>query len=714
MTLATPELPQLVIPPPEPPVEPPLAQHGLLGISQVNSPSQSQSTLFSPVPARPVTPPLPPSEPPSEPSMELCSTPQSIHVNGFPEVTTSSPVSSVAPTPSLQTPSPPHVVPEVIVAAPTVREPEDELMPASPVSSALQAIGVPSIVRSERGNFPAHAKEAGSLTDALCMVVSARQQLDVQSREERVNPILMSNRAVAIPCPGMSAPLGNTFVQEILAGQRAKNTVEAFHFHVRDSLVVSMAARQETIDEKVARLRKEYLALHREWVARCAELDNSHRADPAAGEVSAIPARTTRRSAAVLGDAVRSDLEMEQIIASLGNDELYDPAHLALRNLAVIPDMISVTCGKVDAVFDDTNNLVSEPQSFFDPSPGLAEWTDDEVEIFKQRFAKYPKQFGHIAAGLSHKTQAQCVQFYYLHKKALIDFREAIATYGQSKRRRGGRKTDKKKGGLLADIRQHDAEVSKEKDPVKRRAGTSARKRRESARTAPRRSITTVQHEEQTPVTTPTPEPELESARPKRRRNNRPAAEPEPVGAEEPPPKRSRRAPRKPKTAPESSTSEQTPLSRTTTEAPNGVPEVQNEHAVQRCKTSAWSADDIDLFMGLLAQYGKDFKRIAASMPNKTTIQVGNFYASNLDRYNLSTIAAQAPGRSPTPNLPQEDKKDSSEPVGNIPSSNHERSFAIGNVPPISATSRSHLINLQSHPFSISGPSSGSTLHLYS
>jgi len=355
-----------------------------------------------------------------------------------------------------------------------------------------------------------------------------------------------------------------------------------------------MAARQETVDEKTVRLRKDYLALHREWVARCAELDNSHRVDPAAGEVSSIPARTTRRSAAVLGDAVRSDLEMEQIIASLGNDELYDPAHLALRNVAVIPDMISVTRGKVDAVFDDTNNAVNDPQSFFDPSPGLAEWTDEEVEIYKQRFAKYPKQFGHIAAGLAHKTQAQCVQFYYLHKKALIDFREAITTYGQSKRRRGGRKTDKKKGGLLADIRQHDAEVSKGQDPVKRRAGAAAKRRRESARAAPRRSITAVLQEEQTPVTTPTPEPEPESVRPKRRRNTRPVAEPDPVGTEDPPSKRSRRAPRKPKLVPDTSTPEPNLLSNTPIKTPNAsIQDIgQNvyEHAVHSLTcTHQWS-----------------------------------------------------------------------------------------------------------------------------
>ena len=576
------ELPKLDLPPPESPVEPTLAPNTLLEVS--DSPTQPQSTLFSPVPARATTPEVPPSEP----TLEPCSTAQSLPVNGLPEVTPSSPVSSVAPTPSLQTPSPPHAVPEVIVAAP-VKEPEDELVrPIMPnISTSPNARPHPDI-------FPAEAKEAESLAGALRIVVSARLQFELQSREGRVNPVLMSNLAVATASPSAPAPSADTLVQEILAGQRAQETTKTFYSHMRDSLVANMTTRQETVDEKVTRLRKEYLALHREWVARCAELDNSHRVDPAAGEVAAIPARTTRRSAAVLGDAVRSDLEMEQIIASLGNDELYDPAHLALRNLAVIPDMISVTRGKVDAVFDDVNNAVEDPVSFYDPSPGLAEWTDDEVEIYKQRFAKYPKQFGHIAAGLPHKTQAQCVQFYYLYKKALIDFREAVTTYGQSKRRRGGRKTDKKKGGLLADIRQHDAEVSKEQDPVKRRANTVARKRRESARASQRRSILAIQQEEQTPVTTPTPEPDPESARPKRRRSNRPVTEPEPAKTEEEPPvKRSRRGPRKPKPAPEPSTSEQKPTSKVATELPGPVAESQSDQPVQRTRSStAWSAED--------------------------------------------------------------------------------------------------------------------------
>ncbi|KAL1948971.1 hypothetical protein VTO73DRAFT_10777 [Trametes versicolor] len=53
--------------------------------------------------------------------------------------------------------------------------------------------------------------------------------------------------------------------------------------------------------------------------------------------------------------------------------------------------------------------------------------------------------------------------------------------------------------------------------------------------------------------------------------------------------------------------------------------------------------------MKLLAEHGEDFKRIAASMPNKTTIQVTSFYKANLSEMELAKVVTTAPQRSPTP-----------------------------------------------------------------
>jgi hypothetical protein len=76
---------------------------------------------------------------------------------------------------------------------------------------------------------------------------------------------------------------------------------------------------------------------------------------------------------------------------------------------------------------------------------------------------------------------------------------------------------------------------------------------------------------------------------------------------------------------------------------------------------------------------------------------------------------AQAPGPSPTTDPLQDDKKNPSEElIRDIANASHDRSFMIGDVPPISATSRSHLMDLQTHSFSIPGSSSGSTFPLCS
>lgn len=73
-------------------------------------------------------------------------------------------------------------------------------------------------------------------------------------------------------------------------------------------------------------------------------------------------------------------------------------------------------------------------------------------------------------------------------------------------------------------------------------------------------------------------------------------------------------------------------------------------------------------FLTLLSQHGDDFKRIAASMPNKvlnifnsftqvisdsssiqTTIQVNTYFRTNLVDLRLDKVVASAPKRSPTP-----------------------------------------------------------------
>jgi hypothetical protein len=357
--------------------------------------------------------------------------------------------------------------------------------------------------------------DAKSIAEALRIVVMTRMRCDRQTREERVNPVLLTNLSIAKG--GTSRLSSEGLLSEFTQGQRLATRMHLFA-QIEPSLVKSFASRQAALAAKTRRLREEYLSLHESWLAHCARLDGTPKTAPE----EALPpsGRTTRRSAATLGDTVRSDLEMEQIIASLGNDELTDPNQLSARNVATIPDMVSVIYEQVDYLFDDTNNLVEDPRDFYGPHTGIHDWTDEEKAIFVDKFAAFPKQFGVIADHLPNKTAAQCVDYYYLHKKTTIDFRKVVTQLAPTKRRRGTRRTSKQKGnGLLADIRQHDDEVHRDSGSsglngltTRRRTGMPPPIERQKSMS--RRNTSRL---EPTPTSTPTPEPET---RPRRRRAN--------------------------------------------------------------------------------------------------------------------------------------------------------------------------------------------------
>lgn len=363
-------------------------------------------------------------------------------------------------------------------------------------------------------------EDAKSIKDVLRIVVMTRLLCDRQTREERVDPVLMANLSVVSSDKyKVASTPPDELIREVFEGKRLESRTSSF-LAAEPSLVERFAERQAMQTEKIERLREEYVSLHERWMTHCAALDEQSK--PIALELSDIlppSGRTTRRSTATLGDAVRSDLEMEQIIASLGIDELTDPNQLSMKNSAIIPDMISVTHGRVDYVFDDTNNLVEDPVEFYGPHTGIHDWNEEEKAIFLEKFAIHPKQFGIIAEYLENKTAAQCVDFYYLHKKKFIDFRKVVQQAPGKRKRRGAGK--RKGNALLTDIRQHDAEVHRDSGsngPVTRRKRGGMPTTGDSRR-APSSRRSTV-HLEPTPTSTPTPEPE---GRPKRRRAPLPA-----------------------------------------------------------------------------------------------------------------------------------------------------------------------------------------------
>lgn len=297
-----------------------------------------------------------------------------------------------------------------------------------------------------------------SLRDPLQLVVRTRFLYDHQTREERINPVLLANLSLScLRGNGISegpALTAERLIRDVMKGPRFASLIRSFGL-LRPSLVNFVSQRRMLVDDKIRHLREDYVNTQEKWKSHCHKLNEQTKPSILKGETLPI-GRTTRRTAN-LGDTVRSDLEMEQILASLENSDLSDPHYLSQHNLATIPDMISVKNGKVDYLFDDTCHRVENPTEYYAPETGIHDWTEEEKKIFLDKYAAYPKQFGIIANCLPNKTSSQCVDYYYLHKKGFIDFRKVVSKFGSKRRRRGAGK--RKGNALLTDIQKHDEEV---------------------------------------------------------------------------------------------------------------------------------------------------------------------------------------------------------------------------------------------------------------
>lgn len=307
---------------------------------------------------------------------------------------------------------------------------------------------------------------ANTLQDALRITAMRKFASPSSTRKDRISSVLAENLLHADEeAPSIYAtPYNAEDLAEDFAGKRYLDLRQQLSNKIRADLIEKLQAKEKHVAEKAERLKAEYLALNEKWKVHCAKLDRINYPEMAKETlaVAAPSGRATRRTANI-GDMARSDLEMEQIIASLGNDDATDPAHLSANNLAVIPDMISVVKGKVDDVYEDSNLRVENMAEYYAPDTGIDDWTPHEEKTFLQKYAQYPKQFGLIANFLPHKTAAACVTFYYLRKKEIIDFRKAMTRYAPGKRRRkkANGPTKKKTNALLADIIEHDTEETR-------------------------------------------------------------------------------------------------------------------------------------------------------------------------------------------------------------------------------------------------------------
>lgn len=424
-------------------------------------------------------------------------------------------------------------------------------------------------------------------------------------------------------------PLSTTHVTALLDENRraaASITVPAVLAHERaptewpecKTSVLEASAEKQRAERaaKVAALKAEYRTLNAAWKKYCEHLDkvyerremqrrasvSGHEEEPANAQsalATPLAARTSRRGAgAGFGDAVRSEAEFLEILASLENAEMQDPVTRAARTAATAPDMAVRVAGDLPLI-DHDNGYVADPVDFYFGGYDPDVWSDEEQAIFTKRYALYPKQFGRIARGLPHKTMQQCVAFYYLHKHLPGNDFKALSTRSRERKRKSKTRPKKAKGSaLMADMAgPEEPEGDEEEKTPKRRLDedkkTPGAKR---PRTKPRTP------EAAEPVPTQAEERDLAAAE----------ALEALAGIAPAPKKRPRPRPKRD----------------------------ENEEPKSRSRGPHWSMTERAEFLRLLALHGKDWAALATAFPAKTAAQTRNFFARHASESSHFQAAA--------------------------------------------------------------------------
>lgn len=200
--------------------------------------------------------------------------------------------------------------------------------------------------------------------------------------------------------------------------------------HVQSRLVQQIAHIKHSEALRVRRLRAEWERLDRSWQEQrtrveaeneelgkiVEEMDKVNK--PAPAVVEKPGSRKTRRGGYdpaqdALGIHDNDPAALARVLQQLRQADEADPNQRALKTEAVIPDMDSP---HERWRSEDNTSLVADPLAFYADSFDTP-WSEQEEVEFRRLYAKHPKQFGVIAAGLKGRSPGECVRHYYMVKK---------------------------------------------------------------------------------------------------------------------------------------------------------------------------------------------------------------------------------------------------------------------------------------------------------
>ena len=109
----------------------------------------------------------------------------------------------------------------------------------------------------------------------------------------------------------------------------------------------------------------------------------------------------------------RSEAELDEITNNLRE---LDSSEKQMHLLAIdTPSLISTYDRR--SKFINNNGLIRNFEAFEQERKSLIIWTDKEKQLFREKYAQFPKDFERISSFIESKDCSDCVLFYYQNKK---------------------------------------------------------------------------------------------------------------------------------------------------------------------------------------------------------------------------------------------------------------------------------------------------------
>ncbi|KAK7073871.1 nuclear receptor corepressor 2, partial [Halocaridina rubra] len=180
--------------------------------------------------------------------------------------------------------------------------------------------------------------------------------------------------------------------------------------------------KQASKNERETNLTQTYSKLMTEWLKKVEKVENSKKHKEKVAKNRELfekvfpelrKQREEKERFSRVGARVKSDAEMEEIMDGLQEQENEDKK---MRAYAVIPPIL-LEEKKRKHRYTNRNGVIEDPITEYKDHKNINIWTEQEKEIFREKYLLNPKNFVVIGSYLERKSVSDCIQFYYSTKK---------------------------------------------------------------------------------------------------------------------------------------------------------------------------------------------------------------------------------------------------------------------------------------------------------